>query len=122
MKKMFLLSFVVGLFVLMSGCMDILLKGGGDGNTQLSGKSVYWRSYYSDKWFGNSPQEDLQEIYDKLPKTERAEAQTRPLYLVNYHSNYLYSLLSVFSLGIVVPVHIKWEIQKKQPVPIVEMW
>jgi hypothetical protein len=115
MKKIIVITFVfIGLFA--SGCMEMTIVAGGDKNDNKHGRT-YWRSYYSDSWWGNSPMEDMQKCIKTIPESEQVKFQTRSLYKVLYSDNYLYSLTAVLSFGLFVPVEIHWWLQDEKAKP-----
>jgi len=106
------ISLLVLCFVLF-GCMQFSVSNGKIKDEMTKKGDVYWGSYY-DFWWKNSPQEDL-DTFIQEKKSDKIDE--RPLYQVQYGSNYLYSLTSVFSLGLAVPVEVRWYLIAKETKP-----
>lgn len=87
----------------ISGCMQFSLAAGGDKDEMTKNGAVYYGSYY-DFWWGNSPEDSLLEDLEN----RQDEEAPRSLYQVMYSSNALYSFVSLVSLGIFVPVDVRW--------------
>ena len=89
----------------ISGCMQFPLAAEGNKDEMTKGGGVFYGSYYCDFWWGKRPQESL--LIDL--ETYKNEVETvRPLYQVLYSSNGLYALVSIASLGLFVPVDVRW--------------
>lgn len=106
MKKYLIQSVLVFIIVIMSGCMQFSLIGGGNKDEMSKIEDTYYGSYYN-FWWGYSPEE-------KLLKSLQ-NSKSRPLYQVMYNSNYLYSLISVCSLGLAVPVDVHCTLVQEPP-------
>ena len=89
----------------ISGCMQFSLAAGGDKDEMTKNGAVYYGSYY-DFWWGNSPEDSLLEDLEN----RQDEVAPRSLYQVMYTSNALYSFVSLVSLGIFVPVDVRWHL------------
>ena len=88
----------------ISGCMQFPLAAEGNKDEMTKGGGVFYGSYY-DFWWSKCPQESL--LIDM--ETYKNEVETvRPLYQVLYSSNGLYTLVSIASLGLFVPVDVRW--------------
>lgn len=88
----------------ISGCMQFPLSAEGNKDEMTKGGGVFYGSYY-DFWWSKCPQESL--LIDM--ETYKNEVETvRPLYQVLYSSNGLYTLVSIASLGLFVPVDVRW--------------
>lgn len=90
MKKIARISFLFSLIFILSGCATAKLEGKGIPSEKRECEVIH-NSYYGFQWCG--------------PKTI---SQDDPLKRVIIHDNMLYSLTSVFSLGLYVPQKIEW--------------
>lgn len=87
----------------ISGCMQFSLAAGGDKDEMTKNGAVYYGSYYN-FWWGNSPEDSLLEDLEN----RQDEEAPRSLHQVMYTSNALYSFVSLVSLGVFVPVDVRW--------------
>lgn len=85
------------------GCMQFSLVADGDKDEMTKNGDVYFGSYYN-FWWGDSPEEAIL----KDMEAHRDENSSRSLYQVMYTSNCFYSFASLFSLGLFVPIDVRW--------------
>jgi len=90
--------------------MQFSLIGGGNKDENSKSGELYYGSFY-DFWWGNSPEEVLLESMNDCD----GRIASRPLYQVMYSSNYLYHFASVISLGLVVPIDVRWTLISPEP-------
>lgn len=103
-KQTVIVSMLSVLCLFISGCMQFPLSAEGNKDEMTKGGGVFYGSYY-DFWWSKCPQESL--LIDM--ETYKNEVETvRPLYQVLYSSNGLYTLVSIASLGLFVPVDVRW--------------
>ncbi len=94
MKKIFRALLVFCLIVGISGCATMTVEGDGQLTPESkSGSDTLHGSFYSFAW--------------ARPTVEKCD-NGRGLYRVRYHTNALYALATVFTIGLYVPMTAEW--------------
>ena len=98
MKKNSLFVFVITMIAL-TGCNSLPLESKGSPSGTHKPETLH-ASFYGFMW----------QPYD-IVKTKGSEG----FYRINVNNNYLFSLLTVFSLGLYAPIEVEWWEQAEKP-------
>jgi len=106
-KNYSLLSFITLILFLISGCAKVCIEASGT-PAEKRHDEIVWTSYYDFQWSEQQVRKSTDDV---------------GLYQVVVHNNLLHDAISIFSLGLVVPIQYEYVLQKEKtfdPVPQTE--